>query len=392
MLNRKTLFASPASAYYLILGSISILSALGLVMVLSASSVQALTESGNSFAVVFRQAIFLGISIFLAWLAVNLKERLWLLQARFALVISIFFLVLPQMPGVGKEVGGNRNWIEFGSFSIQPSEFAKFGLIMWCALMLKRNDLQIERTGINNPVPKLLPGILLVMGFILIGRDLGTATVVAGIVCGILFISGINMRHLATLLGLVAIGAIALIATNQTRLSRFAAFSDPFSEENFKSAGWQQAHSLMGLASGGIFGSGLGSGKQKWGNLPAAHTDFIFSVIGEELGLLGALVVLFLFAILILAIFRVAIRAENSFDRYVIAGIGSWITIQVLMNVGSVISVLPVVGVTLPFISYGGSSLIATFVAIGYVLGVLKRDPEIAREIAERKSAKIARG
>ena len=148
----------------------------------------------------------------------------------------------------------------------------------------------------------------------------------------------------------------------------------------------------MGLASGGIFGSGLGSGKQKWGNLPAAHTDFIFSVIGEELGLLGTLVVLFLFAILILSIFRVALRAENSFDRYVIAGIGSWIVIQVLMNIGSVISVLPVVGVTLPFISYGGSSLIATFVAVGYVLGVLKRDPEIAQELLERKKAKIAKG
>lgn len=392
MSNHKSLFARPASAYYLILGSVSILSALGIVMVLSASSVQALSESGNSFSVVFRQVIFLGISIFLCWLAINLKQRLWLLQARFALIVSICFLIIPQFTFLGKEVGGNRNWIEIGNFSIQPSEFAKFGLILWCALVLKKNDLQIEKTGINNPVPRLLPGILMIMGFILVGRDLGTATVVAGIVCGILFVSGVSIRHFATLFAIIALGAIALIATNQTRLSRLAAFSDPFSEENFKSAGWQQAHSLMGLASGGIFGSGLGSGKQKWGNLPAAHTDFIFSVIGEELGLLGTLVVLFLFATLILSIFRVALRAENTFDRYVIAGIGSWIVIQVLMNIGSVISVLPVVGVTLPFISYGGSSLIATFVAIGYVLGVLKRDPEIAQELLERKKAKIAKG
>jgi cell division protein FtsW len=136
----------------------------------------------------------------------------------------------------------------------------------------------------------------------------------------------------------------------------------------------------------------LGSSKQKWGNLPEAHTDFIFAVIGEELGLLGTLAVLVLYAILILGIFRVALRARNSFDRYVTAGIGCWIAVQVIMNIGTVISVMPVVGVTLPFISYGGSSLLATFIAIGYVLGVLRRDPEIAEELRARRTAKSARG
>lgn len=148
----------------------------------------------------------------------------------------------------------------------------------------------------------------------------------------------------------------------------------------------------MGLASGGVLGTGLGSSKQKWGNLPEAHTDFIFSVIGEELGLLGTLAVLALFAILILAIFRVALRAPHSFERYATAGVGCWFAIQVLLNIGTVISVMPVVGVTLPFISYGGSSLLASFIAIGYVLGVLRRDPDIAAEIKEKKAARAARG
>jgi cell division protein FtsW len=136
----------------------------------------------------------------------------------------------------------------------------------------------------------------------------------------------------------------------------------------------------------------LGSSKQKWGNLPAAHTDFIFAVIGEELGLLGTIAVLTLFALLILGIFRVALRANSSFERYACAGVGCWLSFQVVLNIGTVISVIPVVGVTLPFISYGGSSLLATFLAIGYVLGVMRRDPEIAAEIKERKAVRAARG
>lgn len=375
----KSLFSTPASAYYLILGTVSILSVFGVVMVLSASSVRAMNESGNSFAIAIRQVVYLGISIFLAWLAMNLKERLWVPQARLALIASIFFLLLPQVPGIGRSVGGNTNWIGFGGFSLQPSEFAKFAMILWCALMMRNLQESV------NPLPKLLPGMAVIMALILVGKDLGTALVVGGIFLSVLFVAGISIKRVLLLSAVLIIGAIILIASNQTRLNRFVAFSNPFSEENYKSAGWQQAHSIMGLASGGAFGTGLGSGKQKWGSLPEAHTDFIFSVIGEELGLLGTLAVLSLYALLILAIFRVAIRANKPFDKYVLVGIGSWIAIQVVMNIGSVISLMPVVGVTLPLISYGGSSLISTFLAIGYVLGVMKRDPEIIEEIRNRK-------
>ena len=392
MASRSALFARPASAYFLILGSVSILSALGIVMVLSASSVKALNESGNSFAIVFRQGIFLSLSAIVAWLAMNLKEGLWKPQARLALVFSVIFLVLPQVPGLGKTVGGNTNWIQIGPLSIQPSEFAKFGLILWCALRLRAHDKKMSETGASNPLPLVAPGIVLVLGLVMIGDDLGTAAVIAGIVGGMLFIAGMKIRHFITLLALAIIAFAAFVMTSPNRLSRFSAFWDPFSEENYKSAGWQQAHSIMGLASGGPFGTGLGSSKQKWGNLPEAHTDFIFSVIGEELGLLGTLTVLILYAILILGVFRVALRASNSFDRYVTAGIGCWLAVQVIMNIGTVISVMPVVGVTLPFISYGGSSLLATFLAIGFVLGVLRRDPEIAQELKSRRAAKSARG
>jgi cell division protein FtsW len=389
---RAPLFSKPTSAYYLILGSVTILTALGLVMVLSASSVTALTESGNSFAVVIRQALFLSVSIPLAWLAMNLRESLWLPIARLSYITSAAFLILPQVPGIGRTVGGNTNWIGVGTFTIQPSEFAKVGMIIWCALRLRLHDAKKSRGEFSNPAMLVLPGVAVLMLLILLGKDLGTAVVIGGIVGGMLFISGIPMRTFALFGGLFGLAVAGLIFASPNRLNRFAAFFDPFSQANYKGVGWQQAHSIMGLASGGALGTGLGSSKQKWGNLPEAHTDFIFAVIGEELGLLGTLAVLALFAILILAIFRVALRSQDSFERYATAGVGCWFAVQVLLNIGTVISVMPVVGVTLPFISYGGSSLLSSFIAIGFVLGVLRRDPEIAREIKEKKAARAARG
>jgi cell division protein FtsW len=305
---------------------------------------------------------------------------------------SCILLILPQIPGVGKTVGGNTNWIGIGSFTIQPSEFAKIGIILWCALRLRIHDIKASQGEESNAARLVVPGIAVVMILILLGRDLGTAVVVAGIVGGTLFISGISLRIVGALTVVIGIAFSALILTSSNRMNRFSAFFDPFAEANYKGVGWQQAHSIMGLASGGPLGTGLGSSKQKWGNLPEAHTDFIFSVIGEELGLLGTLAVLSLFALLILGIFRVALRADNSLDLYVCSGIGCWFAVQVILNIGTVISVIPVVGVTLPFISYGGSSLIATFMAIGFVLGVLRRDPAVAAEIRERKSLRTARG
>ena len=388
----KPLFATPASAYYLILGSVIALSSLGLVMVLSASSVKSLRESGNSFSFVLRQALFLILAAGLAWVAMKLRYELWKPIAQVSLVLSCALLVLPQIGGIGKTVGGNTNWIGIGSFTLQPSEFAKLGLILWCALRLRIHDQKASEGIASNPATLIIPGFMLVMALILLGRDLGTAVLVTGIVAGILFISGLALKVFA----LLAMGAgalfAALILPSANRMNRFSAFFDPFAEENYQGVGWQQAHSIMGLASGGAVGTGLGSSKQKWGSLPEVHTDFIFAVIGEELGLLGTLATLGLFGILILGIFKVAINAQNSFDRYVCAGIGCWISVQVLLNIGTVISVIPVVGVTLPLISYGGSSLIATFIALGYVLGVLRRDPQIASEIRQRKAARTARG
>jgi cell division protein FtsW len=219
---------------------------------------------------------------------------------------------------------------------------------------------------------------------------MGTAFLVLIIFAGILFISGAPIKHFIGVITLAAIISAVLIFSNSYRLSRFSALFDPFDEKYYKFSGWQPAHSIMGLASGGLWGSGLGASKQKWANLAEAHTDFIFSVIGEELGLLGTLLVLALYAVLIYSILRVAIKTKDDFSRYVAAGIACWLIAQVAVNIGSVTSLIPVIGVTLPFISYGGSSLLANLIAVGYVLGVARRTPEISEGIKASRMRKLS--
>ncbi len=373
----KSFLSQPTSAYYLLLVSTAALTGLGLVMVLSASSIHSLETSGSSFSIALRQILFMSIALPVGFFASRLPLKTWNILARFALLGSIFLLFLLQVPGMGISVNGNRNWIAIGPAIFQPSEFAKFSMILWAAWMLAKK----ERLGSSVPnVAKILvPGFAGVMALVMAGNDLGNAAIFAAILIGLLFVSGIQLRILGWM-SLTALGLIGtLVVTVPNRLRRFLAVLHPFSPEFYKLAGWQPAHSIMGLASGGIFGVGLGASRQKWGNLAEAHTDFIFSVIGEELGLIGTLVVLGLFAALILATFRIAIRASDPMTRYACAGIGCWISVQLILNVGSATSVLPVVGVTLPLLSYGGSSLISMYLAIGFVLGAALRDPAVAQ-------------
>jgi cell division protein FtsW len=376
--NQKFL-AKPVNNFYILAISALSLSVIGLIMVFSASSIHALDTRGNAVAIVLRQLTFFVISI---PLAVYLSQRSliqWRLLARFSLLISIAMLLILQIPGVGKTVNGNTNWISLPFVDIQPSELAKFLLILWASYMLANQ----ERSGKTRVNVFLLigPGFGLVMLLVLLGRDLGTACVISAILGGLLFVSGIELRVLGSLIAVGAIALAVLIATATYRLQRFLVVLDPFAVEDYKNAGWQPAHSLLGLASGGIFGVGLGGSRQKWGNLAEAHTDFIFAVIGEELGLLGTLVVLALLAALIFSIFKISLRCADPMSRYVGAGIGSWIAIQTILNVGSATSVLPVVGVTLPFVSYGGSALISLYIGLGYVFGSALRDPEVKGEL-----------
>lgn len=372
MSRSKSFLSQPISAYYLLLVSAASLTGLGLVMVLSASSIHSLETSGSSFSIVLRQLAFLTIALPLSFAATRLSVAKWKWIARFSLIGSVFLLVLLQIPGLGNTVNGNTNWIAFGPIVFQPSEFVKFFMILWAGSMLAKHE-EAKATR-SNVIAILVPTFFAIMALIMLGNDLGNAAIFAAILVCLLFISGIRLRLIGftTVLGVAMVAA--LIITVPNRMRRLLAVMHPFSPEFYKLSGWQPAHSIMGLASGGIFGVGLGASRQKWGNLAEAHTDFIFSVIGEELGLVGTLVVLFLFSALIFAIFKIAIRASDPMIRYTCAGIGAWITVQVILNIGSATSVLPVVGVTLPLLSYGGSSLIAIYLALGFVVGAALRD------------------
>ena len=382
------LLARPELPYFLIIWSTIFLCALGLTMVLSSSTVTSLQESGNTYSIFIKQFFFLIIGSFAAFWAFRVRGAIWPFIARYALSISIVILLLPFVPFLGKNINGNRNWIEIGGFTLQPSEFAKFGLILWCSLRLRTF---VQEPGTKNLILLLAPGLVAIELLILLERDLGTALLVLIIFGGILFVSGAPIKHFLALITLGAIIGGALILSSDYRMSRFEALFNPFDERYYKFAGWQPAHSIMGLASGGLWGSGLGASKQKWANLAEAHTDFIFSVIGEELGLLGTLLVLALYAALIYSILRVAIKTKDDFSRYVTAGIACWFIAQVVVNIGSVTSVIPVIGVTLPFISYGGSSLLANLIAVGFVLSVARRTPEIAEGIRVSRMRKLKR-
>ena len=371
--------SKPVNNFYILAASSIALSIIGLVMVFSASSIHSLDTKGNAVAIVLRQFIFFALSI---PLAIYLSQRTlaqWRLLARFGLLISVVILAILQIPGVGKTVNGNTNWIALPFVDVQPSEIAKFLLILWASYLLANQ----ERAGKTrfNVFALITPGFMVVLGLVMVGHDLGTACVIAAILGGLLFVSGVELRLLGSMVAVGAVILAGLIATAGYRAARFLVVFDPFAADQYKNAGWQPAHSLLGLASGGIFGVGLGGSRQKWGNLAEAHTDFIFAVIGEELGLLGTLAVLALLAALIFSIFKISLRCKDPMSRYVGSGIGCWIAVQTVLNVGSATSVLPVVGVTLPFVSYGGSALISLYLGLGYVFGSALRDPEVKNEL-----------
>jgi cell division protein FtsW len=376
---RETIFTKPVNLYYMLLGSTLGLSILGLIMVFSASSIHSLEIKGSSYAIVLRQFIFLAMSIPTAWVFSRFSLARWKLMARFGFIISIFLLMIVQV--IGKSVNGNHNWISLGFVDVQPSEIAKFLMVLWAGFMLAKQ----ERSGVDHTVvlKQIAPAFALCILLVMLGSDLGTASVFACILAGLLWVSGLRLGIFGIGLSVGLVGLTAAILTSPYRVQRFMVFLNPFAEDQYKLYGWQPAHSLLGLASGGLFGVGLGASRQKWGNLAEAHTDFIFAVIGEELGLFGTIATLLLLSVLLFSIFKLALRAHDPMVRYVASGFGCWIAIQTILNIGSAISVLPVVGVTLPLVSYGGSALIATYMGIGFVLGAARRDPVIYKELQE---------
>ncbi len=362
----------PLAAYYVLLGAVVSLTAFGVIMVLSASGVRAYEQSGSAFSIVGKQLLWVAIGVPLAWLAYRMPIAQWKALGWPLLGLAILLQSLLFVHGIGFTVNGNRNWIAIGPLTGQPSEFAKFALIIWGAgIISKKEKILHDSKQLIFPIVAGF-GIILLMD--LAGRDLGTAVILLAILAGMLLVAGATWRILSSV-GLISmLGVAALVLTKGNRVRRFVAALSPFSPQNYLGAGWQPAHGVMAMATGGLFGVGLGASRQKWSNLgPEAHTDFIFAVIGEELGLIGTLLVVGLFIGILWSGTSIALRARDPFVRVSAVGITTWFAIQSAVNIGSVIGLVPVAGVPLPFVSYGGSSMVATLVAAGFLIGVARR-------------------
>jgi cell division protein FtsW len=355
-------------------------------MVLSASSVESVRIFGSAYTLAQRQALFAVVGVIALIFAARSSIQFWRKSAWVFLAIAFVLLCLVLVIGVA--VAGQRNWIEiFGPFRLQPSEFAKLALVIWGAEVLTRKDRHIP-TWRNILVP-ILPVATILMFLVLLQGDFGNALMLGAILCGILFAAGVPVRFFAIFggFGLFAVWLLTLAAPY--RMERISNWLNPDADR--LGFGWQVTQGQYALGTGGIWGVGLGGSREKWGSLPEAHTDFIFPVIGEELGLIGTSAVLLLFGILAFSIFRLSKNSRDPFVRLAAAGVGSWIVIQAVVNIGAVLGLVPVTGVPLPLVSYGGSSLIPTLIAIGMLLALARNEPGARHIIRRRQTASAMR-
>lgn len=339
---------------------------IGIVMVYSASAVYAYSEYGDWYFYAKRQLLFAVIGLVIMFIMMNTDYMFWNKWAKFILISCFLLLIVVLIPGIGATRGGATSWLGVGTFGIQPSEFMKLAMIIFLAkrFSLKQESMQSFSKGLVIPL-----GILgLAFGLIMLQPDLGTGAILAGTVILMIYNAGARVKHLASLL-LVGIGGfVILVLAAPYRIARILAFLDPWQDP--LGAGYQLIQSLYAIGPGGLMGVGLGMSRQKYFYIPEPHTDFIFSILAEELGFIGGSIVIFLFLIIIWRGMRVAITAPDLFSSFLAVGIVSMIAIQVILNIGVVTGVFPVTGITLPLLSYGGSSLLLTLTALGILLNI----------------------
>ena len=371
----QKVFGAETSAFFLLLGTTLFLVAFGLVMVLSSSSVEDGRSTGHDFFSSFtRQGLYALIGVPLLLLASRMPIGFWKKWAWPAVVGTSVLQLIVFAPGIGYSFQGNSNWIRIGSFTAQPSELVKLALILWVSWILARKQSLLEDW--KHVFLPIAPVAGVAIGLVLLGKDLGTALIMGAIVLGCLFYAGVRLRIIGV--ALVVAGVIALIFTQvgSSRTSRIGAFlSGCTKAADYRVDCWQTVHAWWGIASGGVFGSGLGESKVKWSWLPDADTDFIFAIIGDELGLIGAVLVLALFVLLAISFVRIIRTSTDPFAKIVTSGVMIWLIGQAFVNIAVVLGLLPVLGVPLPLISAGGSSLIASLVEIGVVLSFARHQP-----------------
>jgi cell division protein FtsW len=356
------------SGWVLLATVTALLVVMGLMMVLSASSVEALRSYGGAWVFFQKQAVWAVVGAVVMAATACWDYRRWKRLAWPLVVASLVLLAAVHIPGVGINVSGSTRWLGFGFFSFQPSELAKFALLVFVAdLLARRHDRMHESRQTLRPVA-IVAGAF--GGLVLLQPDMGTAMVLVLIVLVELFVAGLPLLRMAGVFAAASIGAVVLAMGAGYRRNRMFAFVDPWGDVS--NTGYQVAQSLVALGTGHLAGVGLGASRAKWGFLPNAHTDFIFAIVGEELGLVGTLLVLSLFAAFAVLGIRAALRAPDRFGMLLATGITAWVVGQALVNMGAVTGMLPVTGVPLPFLSFGGTSLVVTMGSVGVLLNVAR--------------------
>jgi cell division protein FtsW len=355
----------------------------GLIMVGSASPIVSISLYGSPWGILERQVMWMALGLVSLLACSRIDYRKWRKIRNPLLIGTMVLLVAVLVPGLGVSSGGSSRWIGMGQFQLQPSELMKLALVIFAADLLTR---RVDRTWEFKAVVVPLLAILVVSCLLILKQpDMGTAMVLCAIAFGILFMGGVPMKPILRLLVVFAVVAVLVGLADPYRRDRILSFLNPGAHQS--GSGYQVWQSLIGLGSGGITGLGLGGGRSKWGGLPNAHTDFIFSVVGEELGLIGAVLLLGLFFLLAWYGLRAATRSPDRFGSLMAVGITIWITSQAVINMGAVIGVLPVTGIPLPFVSYGGSSLVISMAAMGILLNIAGHERGVRRRPTPPRSA-----
>jgi cell division protein FtsW len=376
----------PLTSLHLVLGVFGLLTLFGLVMVLSASAVESFTADGSSYSVFSRQLMFCVPGLAMFWLGLCLSPRRLRSIAPAALVVGLLSLVAVLF--LGETRNGSRAWFAFGSFSVQPSEAVKVALTLWGAHVLVARRAVMHRW--KYALSPIVPVTVVLLTLLVLQPDLGMTISLGIVLVSLLFFGGAPVRLILALCGGALTGAVLLALSAEYRMSRITAFLSPESADP-QEAGFQARQALYSLADGGLFGQGLGQGRAKWSYLPNAHNDFIFAIVAEELGFIGALAVLALFATLAYTGFRIAARSIDPWLRLVVATSTTWLVVQAAINIGYVVGLLPVTGLQLPLISSGGTSLVVTMFVFGMLANAARHEPEAIAALQQHGQGRFAR-
>ena len=346
--------------------TVILLATFGIIMIYSASNIWALYKFNDAFKFVKHQGLFFIIGLFLLVFISRVKYTKYYEKANIILFTVLILLILVIIPGIGTVRNGSRSWFGIGSFGLQPSEAAKIALIIFTSKYLVNNERNLK--DIKKGLLPILGVIFLVFGLIMLQPDFGTGVIIVISTIGLLFIGGVNFKFFIRLGILGVIGVVVLILMTPYRLERILSFLNPWSDP--LGSGFQIIQSLYAIGPGGLFGYGFLNSRQKHFYLPEPQTDFIFSIISEEFGFMGVLIVTSLFLIVIVRGFKIARKSDELFGKYLAFGITFQIAFQAILNLMVVVGLIPVTGVTLPFLSYGGSSLLITLCSIGILLNI----------------------